>query len=267
MSHREVYVSALERDVSIDSSDAAILLTATWELVPASLCDTLDEYGYPDDLAKCIVDAIWSIGSKYWIHVVPLLRRFDTARDLLHEDARTPSGFLDSFRTLLGDDGEQMADRVFANRQRTSSRSGILKSSAVEQWLEVLRRHGIEHTVDLVNKYSDSALQRELAAVKGDGEDGIRRDYLFMLAGRKDLLKWDRQLKKFIKQHLGRTPTRDEALGILSAVVEDLRAVYPWLDVRALDHIIWKEESGAGEKNEFAVRSEGRIAARHSRQL
>jgi len=39
---------------------------------------------------------------------------------------------------------EDMAHNVFDNRQRTSTRSGILKAEAVYRFSEVLQRFGIE---------------------------------------------------------------------------------------------------------------------------
>ena len=236
-----------------DVDETATITAAIRPLIPSSMCDESHPYGYPDDLVRCVVDSVYSINANYFGHVVPVLNRLVKYRVDHHAAIQTASEFLSEFAPHLDDDGSWLARNVFQNAQRTSTQSGILKARAVVEYIQILRRHGVERPSDLVPRFNDQALQRDLARVPGDGFEGIRRDYLFMLAGRTDLLKWDRQLKRFFERHLGHVPSKGRALEILRAVVESLRSTFPCLTVRSLDRIIWGELSGAGSTNEFEI--------------
>ena len=235
------------------TDEIAIITAALRPLIPSSLCDKARPYGYPDDLVLCVIDDVFSINANYFGHVIPVLNRFRRYCDDRGATVQTSAQFLAEFASHLDDGGTWLAQNVFRNAQRTSTKSGILKALAVVEFIKILHEHGIETPSDLAPRYEDSELQRALARVPGDGLEDIRRDYLWMLVGRSDILKWDRQLKRFFQRHLGYLPTKARAYEILRAVVEVLRSSFPCLNVRMLDGFIWGEFAGVGSASDLEV--------------
>ncbi len=76
---------------------------------------------------------------------------------------------------------EDAADALFGNRQRTSTRSGILKAEAVRRFALALRDAGIDEFPDLDD---DRLAKAEAIARTIPGQrSGISFDYFRMLAG------------------------------------------------------------------------------------
>lgn len=87
------------------------------------------------------------------------------------------------------------------------------------------------------------AIDRALATVPGDGQDGIRRAYLWMLSGSDDLIKPDRMVLRWLARTSGCPATATDARDILVRVAKELtvrlrRPVTPWM----VDHAIWNAE-------------------------
>jgi len=77
--------------------------------------------GYPDSLAMCLIDAIWSLGLRYKIVVVPLLNRYREYRraEGADPDRDSPLDLLGVYERLGG--AEAFAGRI-GTRNRTSTR-------------------------------------------------------------------------------------------------------------------------------------------------
>jgi hypothetical protein len=142
-----------------------------------------------------------------------------------------------------------MATIVFQNGQRTSSKSGILKSCAVQKFAEVLVRHDVETLKDawlvLGNAKKLEKLEVDITKVPGQ-RSGITFKYFCMLAGSSDLIKPDRMIRRFLFEALGSALTPDECQESLQGVVRLLLPDYPHLTPRMLDYRIWAYQRTKG---------------------
>ena len=129
--------------------------------------------------------------------------------------------------------------RLFVNRQRTSSKSGILKAEAVWKFAGALKSHGIDHLQDVGEALPSAALERKIGLIPGQGS-GISLQYFWMLAGSDELIKPDRMVLRFLEDSLGRPVGADEALSLVAGAVAQLRAQFPAMTPRLLDHKIWE---------------------------
>ena len=196
-------------------------------------------------LAFCIVDAVWSIGAHYDKVVVPLVRK-RIAREFGVDQPTAPA---DGFRAkdpLKLEELEALGlDRLTAltNLQRTSTRSGILKSEAVLRHCRTFRKHGVETLEQAIDLMTDegcfSKLDDELRSIPGEGGYGVRRGYLWMLIGNDDLIKPDRMVLRWLEQHGVKTDP-DGAREIIAALMPKVRLSgnrqpTAW----EIDHAIW----------------------------
>lgn len=82
-------------------------------------------------------------------------------------------------------------------------------------------------------------LQRAISAIPGQGS-GISLQYFWMLAGSDGLIKPDRMVLRFLAESLGRPVHTEEALRLVAGAVAELKARYPDMTPRLLDHMIWE---------------------------
>ena len=61
-----------------------------------------------------------------------------------------------------------------------------------------------------------------------------------MLAGSDGLIKPDRMVLRFLEDCLGRLVNAEEALRLCAGAVAELKAQYPAMTPRLLDHKIWE---------------------------
>lgn len=150
---------------------------------------------------------------------------------------------------MLADHGRELgptrlANEVFDNRGRTSTRNGILKADAAVRYAKILAGAGI-HRIGDVNALLDSprqleAVELQLGTVPGHGK-GARLNYLWMLAGFDHYVKPDRMILRWLQTHLQRSVRAPEARELLTNVAERLECT-TW----ELDHAIWRRPSGRG---------------------
>jgi hypothetical protein len=256
MPHKRIYVRPLDIHVDVDDRDTERVFQQVRPMIPNDWCTgDRSHYGYPGDLVLCVTDALWSIGVNYEKHVVPVVKRVRAYRTLVGQPLKTPSAFLDHFREHLNDRGGWLAVNLFENRQMTSTAvSAWRKAYAIQQTLEVLRRHQVETPADLLAQIHNRELRRELEAVPGDAI-GVRTDYLFMLAGSVELAKFDRQISRFLELQFN-SRMRLQAIALLTTVADRLRDEFPCMNTRTVDHFIWQAMSGASDSFESAVATE-----------
>ncbi len=228
----------------------------------ASLCDQEldlqgarlgDEYFY-QSLPLCVIDSVYSIGVRYG-GVRNVVKRYcshfglQEFRNSWHQlpprDEQEPLSALVEKMTRLG--VEQFTAEIFKNRQRTSTRNGVLKAEAVLRFATVLTAHGVHFLQDVPPRVADSKLEAELRRIPGQ-TSGISISYFFMLAGTEDLIKPDRMIGRFLKRHLGYEPSPAEAQSLIFGACEILRAQYPHLTPRLLDYVIWSHERAREKK-------------------
>jgi hypothetical protein len=129
---------------------------------------------------------------------------------------------------------------VFENHQRTSSRSGILKADAVVRVLKVLSEQGIETKEELLRQKNNQVLQNLIKAIPGQSS-GTSYEYLLMLAGDIGTFKRDRHIIRFFANYLGvEDPSYENLLCEFKRQLNLARAIYPALEIRTLDGIIWQ---------------------------
>ena len=200
---------------------------------------------YYSCVGLCALDAVFSIRANYFTTVSPLIDRFCELFGF-NRSAPHPSSIpepeeqvpISIMRGRLdGFDAIRLADSL-KNRQKTSSRNGILKAQAFLEYLEVFERYNIETFQD-VNRLADNNPNFEESLRKIRGQN-VSVDYFFMLAGDKDRVKVDIHLRRFVKETVGRELNYKQIISLLHMAVLHLRENgYPEMTARQLDHIVW----------------------------
>jgi hypothetical protein len=195
----------------------------------------LEPAGYPNSLALCALEAIWSIGVRY-SGVRGVISRYRLYRRRQGGDPDS-----DSLQDLLTTIDQVGASDGFAelvdNRQRTSSRGGIPKAAAVTMAARALASQGVDSTPDLLQAVSAGQaeqLKRVWRAVPGQ-RSGISWRYLLMLAGIPEV-KPDRMICRFVADALQLAQVTPRTAADLVKGVAELPPMVP---LRALDHAIW----------------------------
>lgn len=215
------------------------------------------EYSY-NSLVFCLIDAVFSIGVKYTSvekaveHYANYykLERFEPS----HRDRHRIEDFItnyERFKKEKDNPADSMAERVFNNRQKTSSRSGILKSEACYQVAIILRNNGINTLDDFQNLEPNDLekLDKEIKKVKGQSS-GIMFSYFCMLAGSDDMCKPDRWIKRFLKNNnLESLEEDNEAIQeLFKHACDKLKHDYPEITVKYLDYQIWNYQKNTVSK-------------------
>jgi hypothetical protein len=197
-----------------------------------------------------VLDAVFSVGARYATTVrtceryaahaglVPLVD-VGAAEALIGSAKEQPlSAFADNV-SAVGTDW--FAGEVVRNRQRTSSRGGVLKAEAALRWAEILIYSGVERYRDVPGLFADEvrldAVAERLRAVPGNGMSDVRLGYLWMLLGDDDVIKPDRMVLRWLEGVLGRQPSVPQARDLLAEAAVSLGCT-PW----ALDHAIWQAQ-------------------------
>ena len=194
-------------------------------------------------LPICILDAVYSIGVKYSSTskvTERYIKHFDLniSRSAADENEHTVKDFLNNIKEAGG--AKAFAEEVVHNRQRTSSRNGILKAEACELVAKVFESHGINTLSDFENYHKKDELDKDILSVHGQSS-GVMLKYLKMLCGNNNLIKPDRMVKRFVAG-FSSTITSDEDLQELvsRAATEVLKLKYPNMKPRLLDYLIWE---------------------------
>ncbi len=196
-------------------------------------------------LSFCIVDAVWSIGANYDNVVVPLVRKkfaakFGVTEPTVPANQPVPKDPLPLSRL---DDLTVDSLTALTNRQRTSTRGGILKADAVLQHVAVFSDHRVETMQDALTLFSDierfDQVDKALRSIPGEGSYGVRRNYLWMTIGQDDLIKPDRMVLRWLERHDVETNpagARDIIAALVPAVSQKLkRPVTAW----EIDRVLW----------------------------
>jgi len=206
-----------------------------------------DEYFY-QSLPLCVIDAVYSLRARYESTKRVVMRYcnyFNLRRIREDKENIPPVETQESIEEFLGKMRklgiEKFTNEVFRNRQKTSTRGGILKSEAVLKFAEVLNRFGVNYLQDVPKVIHDISFERQIRSIPGQ-TSGISLRYFFMLSGSNDFIKPDRMILRFLERILKRTVSTQEAQALLYEVVKKLKPKYPHLTPRLLDHEIWKYE-------------------------
>ena len=206
-----------------------------------------DEYRYAS-LPLCVVDAVFSIGVRYTSTqkvVSNLCEYAGWTRFFASREARGAGeygiGDLNSMFDKFGAEG--MAESVFQNRQRTSSRSGILKAEAVLLYCRTLIKAGINDFPDLDVERREYA-EAIILGLPGQSS-GIAFDYFMMLAGYDNLIKPDRMVQRYVAHalDLDSVPQPRQAAILVRLAAKELRTRGQLWTPLSLDNAIWRHQS------------------------
>jgi len=206
-----------------------------------------DEYRYAS-LPLCVVDAVFSIGVRYTSTqkvVSNLCEYAGWTRFFASQEARGAGeygiGDLNSMFDKFGAEG--MAESVFQNRQRTSSRSGILKAEAVLLYCRTLIKAGINDFPDLDVERREYA-EAIILGLPGQSS-GIAFDYFMMLAGDDNLIKPDRMVQRYVAHalDLDSVPQPRQAAILVRLAAKELRTRGQLWTPLSLDNAIWRHQS------------------------
>jgi hypothetical protein len=244
--------------IAVSTIDCTRVAEKSISLLNLSHAQLGDEYGY-HSLSLCVIDAVFSIGVRYGgvqTVVQNYCSHFSQSR-LRSEPSHWPTTEEQIPLSVLCQQFEElgvqhMAEVVFNNRQRTSTRSGISKAEAVWRFAQALTSHHVEYFQDLENGLPDAAVDA-IRAIKGQGS-GISLEYFLMLAGDGNRIKPDRMVLRFLEDALQRGVTVAEAPALLRETLEILRGDFPSLSLRALDYLIWQWQRQATSADRPPVR-------------
>ena len=208
-------------------------------------------------LSYCVLDAVWSIGAVYDAVVVPLVWRVASANGdstpLVSLAEHLPPDPL-PLPTLLAQYPDASALQELTNRQRTSPRGGIPKADAALRYARILADHDVldlgQAEQLLVEETRWPLVDTALAAVPGDGADGVRRGYLWMLVGSNEVIKPDRMVLRWLARQ-GLQVHAAKARAVIREVAQELtqrqrRPVTPWM----VDQAIWQAERSRRRKRD-----------------
>lgn len=206
-----------------------------------------DEYYY-SSLPLCVIDSVFSIGVRYEgvTYVVDRVCKHynienkrkdkDTLPDIKNQISTS------DFLKLFGNTSiEILTSDVFKNKQRTSTRKGILKVDAAIRFLRVLKDFNIEYFQDIYKVANDKRFDECIQDIPGQ-RSGISLKYFFMLAGSKDLIKPDRMIKRFLQNATYNEYSDQECQEILREVTLKLANTVDDLNPRLFDYVIWNHQ-------------------------
>lgn len=203
-----------------------------------------NEYYY-HSFPFAMMDAVFSIGVRYSSTrstVIKYCNYFDLKR--IRDAAEFPAAghqhCTSDFIANINSVGN-FAETVLKNKQRTSSKNGILKADATFLWAKIFQKHHIETLQCFHQKYT-SEVERELKTIKGQ-HSGLSVTYLKMLCGDDNHCKPDRHIIRFVSGCLHRNVTAEEASSLIERTCDLLKERNPSCSVRLLDHTIWKDMS------------------------
>lgn len=194
-------------------------------------------------LPFCVIDAVFSIAARYEAVTKPTVVRFAQAQvpewPLYGRGVCVEHSVSDAIGSLDPFSPGELANTVFKNRQRTSTRNGIRKAEASLLFMKALLNAGID-------RYSDLTAERLMAAevdIRKVPGQNVSYDYFVLLAGGQTV-KPDRMIVRFVADAVGVpmvTPAvaKEATIGAARILQNEFRHV----DVRLLDSEIWSYES------------------------
>lgn len=210
------------------------------------------EYHY-QSLPLCVIDAVFSIGVRYE-STRNVVKRYadyfglplfsDNRQELISmNDQESISDFVEKMEKH---GIEFFTTEIFCNRQRTSSRNGILKTEAVYRFAQTLKAFRVNYLQDVPKVLTDASFEESIRTIPGQSS-GTSLTYFFMLSGSENLIKPDRMVLRFINEAIGIAVNLTQAQGLIRDACSILQTQHPCLTPRLLDYLIWEHTSGRAE--------------------
>ena len=193
--------------------------------------------GYPNSLALCIIDSLYSTGSHY-SSVVNVIERYKSAGGERHG----AKDLADSIQQAGG--AREWATSIAQNLKPAHTRPGApLKADIIEQAVALMAELKIDTVPDLVaivgKDPTDNDVYRGWKRLPSQSS-GVTYSYLLILAGLPSV-KPDRMIFRFLADALGEEAELDVERA-RDLMTETAKAMD--VDPRALDHIAWRAASG-----------------------
>lgn len=193
--------------------------------------------GYPNSLALCIIDSIYSTGSHY-TSVTNVIRKYREVRS-------STDGATALLESIVGAGGSRAwASSVAKNFKPAHTRaSAPLKADVIEQAARLMVGLQIDTVRDLVDVVAgtpqDNPVHTGWKRLPSQSS-GVTYNYLLILAGLPSV-KPDRMVLRFLGRALGADAdlSAGRAVDLISAAAEELL-----VSVRTLDHVVWRAASG-----------------------
>lgn len=229
------------------------LLVKSLDNLIESSDQTLPDAYFYSSLSFCITDAIFSMGVRYegvqnTVKTLSSVLKIPVFKLQVSEEYEEYP--IRDFYTLLDSLPEsEIAKRIFNNLQRTSTRSGITKASAVKKACVILMDHGVNLFQDFT-KEKMKTIEPAFIKIEGQGS-GISYKYFCMLAGDENTIKPDRMVCRYISEAMGLEKEVSSITAEVSfyAAYQDLSKKYPKLTPRSLDHLIWLYQRSKQSRN------------------
>ncbi len=211
-----------------------------------------DNAYYYYSLPLCVIDTVFSIGVRY-SSTEATVRRFCEYFGLplsrgVEIPPREEQLSIQKFVEINREYGvERMAAEVYGNRQRTSTRGGILKAEAAVLFAQALADHGVDYFQDVSKIQENLGFETAIKEIPGQ-HSGVSLRYFYMLAGDANFIKPDRMVKRFLFSATGEQLSDDECQRALAETCAILAKDYPNLTPRSLDNLIWKYQRTIGRK-------------------
>ncbi|MBA8922338.1 hypothetical protein [Nesterenkonia jeotgali] len=193
--------------------------------------------GYPDSLALCIIDSLYSTGSHY-TSVVNVITKYKTTEGTAHG----AQDLLDSIEKAGGPRG--WAENVVGNLKPAHTKAHApLKAEIIERAAQLMVDLGID-TVEELRTVVEASPQENPVHTGWkklpSQSSGVTYNYLLILAGMPSV-KPDRMILRFLADALGKDSDLyfDRAVELIQATADELQ-----VSSRTLDHIVWRAASG-----------------------
>jgi len=211
--------------------------------LPLDQAERLDEEGYYHSLPLCVIDTVFSIGARYTSTLATVQRfcayfQLEYLSPVRFPDVSTQLSISEFLRLYERSGLEAMAGQVYQNRQRTSTRNGILKAEAVWQVSRLLQAYGVEYLQDAAGVVGRADFEARFQAIPGQAS-GISLRYFYMLVGSDEYVKPDRMVARFIHSATQKSYPVEAMHQAIVEAARQLQAEYPRLIPRLLDHLIW----------------------------
>ncbi len=201
-----------------------------------------DEHHY-QSLPLCVIDTIYSINANYTSTrntVIRFCNHFGLKRIAQvvpppPAEQLSVSKFINIYDTY---GVTAMAENVFQNKQRTSTRSGILKAEAVLLLSKVLRGFDVDYFQDVAKVLGRPVFEQAVQRIPGQAS-GVSLRYFYMLAGSDDFIKPDRMIARFVHAAINRPTSIGETHSLIVEACRLLVSDYPHLTPKLLDFVIW----------------------------
>lgn len=195
-----------------------------------------EEFNYAH-LPLCVMDSVFSIGVKYE-SATNAINRFCIHFNIDKFSKNKEHSTTDFLQLMENVPLIELTEKIYCNRQRTSTKNGILKSEAVIKFLKLLQKYRIEYISDINNLIVNDNLENEIKKIPGQAS-GISYKYFLMLTGSDDLVKPDRMILRFLDSITNHRISLDDCQIIFQEVVKQMNKTGFNLTPKKLDSLIW----------------------------